>query len=76
MATELAPSISKLTSEIEVHRIERVSPKNHFHMRIFDNFTMWLSVNLVISTVSVEAIAHPFFSLGFQNQSDKTRKTP
>ncbi|MBA2288405.1 MAG: hypothetical protein H0W02_23260, partial [Ktedonobacteraceae bacterium] len=34
---------------IETHGIERVSPESRTHVRIFDNFTMWLSANLVIS---------------------------
>lgn len=49
---------------IETHGIERVSPESRTHVRIFDNFTMWLSANLVISTVGVGALAHPFLSLG------------
>jgi NCS1 nucleoside transporter family len=64
MATDIAP-LSDLARGIEVHGIERVSPHKRFHIRIFDNFTMWLSANLVISTVGVGAIAHPFFHLGF-----------
>jgi len=32
---------------IETHGIERVSPKTRAHVRIRDNFTMWLSANLV-----------------------------
>src|SRR5436305_823501 len=50
---------------IETHGIERVSPKARAHVRIFDNFTMWLSANLVISTVGLGALAIPIFSLGF-----------
>jgi NCS1 nucleoside transporter family len=50
---------------IETHGIERVSPATRAHVRIFDNFTMWLSANLVISTVGVGAIAIPFLKLGF-----------
>lgn len=50
---------------IETHGIERVSPANRTHVRIFDNFTMWLSANLVISTVALGAIAIPVFGLGF-----------
>src|SRR5881275_180872 len=52
-------------SGIETHGIERVSPKARAHVRIFDNFTMWLSANLVISTVGLGALAIPIFSLGF-----------
>ena len=50
---------------IETHGIERVSPKTRAHMRIFDNFTMWLSANLVISTVALGALSTQAFSLGF-----------
>src|SRR4051794_22958890 len=50
---------------IETHGIERVSPESRTHIRIFDNFTMWLSANLVISTVVLGAIAVPVFNLGF-----------
>ncbi|HLG75957.1 MAG TPA: cytosine permease [Ktedonobacteraceae bacterium] len=49
---------------IETHGIERVSPQTRSHVRILDNFTMWLSANLVISTVGVGAIAIPFMGLG------------
>ncbi len=64
MATDLAPP-PEITRGIEVHGIERVAPADRSHVRIFDNFTMWLSANLVISTVGVGAIAHPFLGLGF-----------
>lgn len=50
---------------LETHGIERVSPRTRTHVRIFDNFTMWLSANLVISTVGLGAIAIPFLKLGF-----------
>ena len=50
---------------IETHGIERVSPTTRTHVRIFDNFTMWLAANLVISTVALGAIANEVFGLGF-----------
>src|SRR3989454_9634984 len=50
---------------IETHGIERVSPTTRTHVRIFDNFTMWLSANLVISTIGLGALAIPIFGLGF-----------
>src|SRR5438270_14034944 len=50
---------------IETHGIERVSPTTRTHVRIFDNFTMWLSANLVISTVALGSLAHIVFNLGF-----------
>ncbi len=64
MASEIA-TIPQLEQGIETHGIERVSPKTRSHVRIFDNFTMWLSANLVISTVSLGALAVPIFQLGF-----------
>jgi NCS1 nucleoside transporter family len=50
---------------IETHGIEPVSPKERTHIRILDNFTMWLSANLVISTIALGALAVPLFGLGF-----------
>ena len=50
---------------IETHGIERVSPTTRADVRIFDNFTMWLAANLVISTVALGALAIPIFGLGF-----------
>lgn len=50
---------------IETRGIERVSPANRDHVRIFDNFTLWLSANLVISTVALGALATGVFKLGF-----------
>src|SRR5437763_3602716 len=50
---------------LETHGIERVSPKTRTHVRILDNFTMWLSANLVTSTVALGALAHTIFCLGF-----------
>ncbi len=50
---------------LETHGIERVSPKTRTHVRIRDNFTMWLSANLVISTIALGAIANVVFGLGF-----------
>ena len=50
---------------IETHGIERVSPTTRVHVRIRDNFTMWLSANLVISTIALGALAIPIFGLGF-----------
>ncbi len=64
MASDVV-NIPELGSGIETHGIERVSPTTRSHVRIFDNFTMWLSANLVISTVALGAIAIPVFGLGF-----------
>jgi NCS1 nucleoside transporter family len=65
VASETAVEIPELGEGIETHGIERVSPKTRSHVRIFDNFTMWLSANLVISTVALGALAIPIFGLGF-----------
>ncbi|GAC1651519.1 MAG: cytosine permease [Ktedonobacteraceae bacterium] len=58
-------SIPQREQGIEAQGIERVSPKTRFHVRILDNFTLWLSANLVISTVALGALALPVFGLGF-----------
>jgi len=42
---------------IETHGIERVSPETRTHTRILDNFTLWLSANLVISTIAFSWVA-------------------
>src|SRR5213595_196870 len=67
MASDMASDVVTIPEErgIETHGIERVSPKTRAHARIFDNFTMWLSANLVISTVGLGALAIPIFGLGF-----------
>src|SRR5215472_12433891 len=64
MATETV-AIPELERGVERHGIERVSPTTRAHVRIFDNFTMWLSANLVISTVALGALANVIFGLGF-----------
>ncbi|MCE1163338.1 MAG: cytosine permease [Thiomonas sp.] len=63
-AAEAAP-LPPLESGIEQRGIERVMPHERAHVRVFDNFTMWLSANLVISTVALGALAVPVFGLGF-----------
>jgi NCS1 nucleoside transporter family len=50
---------------IEAHGIERVSTASRTHVRIFDNFTLWLSANLVLSTVALGSLATAVFKLGF-----------
>lgn len=64
MTSELV-RIPELERGIERHGIERVSPQTRAHVRIFDNLTMWLSANLVISTVALGALAGSLFNLGF-----------
>jgi purine-cytosine permease-like protein len=58
-------AIPELERGIETHGIERVSPRTRAHIRIFDNCTIWLSANLVISTVALGVLAIPVFALGF-----------
>lgn len=65
MSTETTVAIPELEQGVETHGIERVSPKTRSHVRIFDNFTMWLSANLVVSTVATGALSRVFFGLGF-----------
>ena len=50
---------------IETHGIERVSPKTRTHVRILDNFTMWMSANTAISTIALGTLAVTVFQLGF-----------
>ena len=50
---------------VEQYGIERVPPAMRTHVRIFDNFTLWFSANMVISTVALGALAIPVFGLGF-----------
>lgn len=52
-------------TKIEARGIERVSPEEREHVHIFDNFTLWLSANLVISTVALGSLAINVFKLGF-----------
>jgi len=49
---------------IEARGIERVAPEARSHVRIFDNFTMWLSSNLVLSTIALGSLAINVFGLG------------
>ncbi len=58
-------SVPERERGIEIQGIERVSPATRSHIHIFDNFTLWLSANLVISTVALGALAVPVFGLGF-----------
>src|SRR6266516_6860179 len=64
MISDIA-AIPEIERGIEAQGIERVQPRARTHVRIFDNFTMWLSANLVISTIGLGALAIPIFSLGF-----------
>ena len=64
MATDTI-SIPERQAGIETDGIERVSATTRPHRRILDNFTIWMSANLVISTVALGALAVPVFGLGF-----------
>src|SRR6266567_4591680 len=61
MISDIA-AIPEIERGIEAHGIERVQPRARTHVRIFDNFTMWLSANLVLSTVVLGALPVAFFS--------------
>ena len=58
-------AIPELEQGIEAHGIERVLPRTRAHVRIFDNFTMWFSANMVLSTIVLGALATNVFALGF-----------
>jgi NCS1 nucleoside transporter family len=64
MATGIS-AVPELEQGIETHGIERVQPGSRFHVRIVDNFTLWLSANMVISTVALGTLATSVFGLGF-----------
>lgn len=49
---------------IEVQGIERVPPTARSHVRIFDNFTLWLAANTVLSTLVLGTLAINVFGLG------------
>jgi len=58
-------AVPELEQGIETWGIERVQPRTRAHFRIFDNYTLWFSANMVISTVVLGAIANVVFGLGF-----------
>lgn len=60
-----AAAIRRLTRRIEQRGIERVPENDRHHFNVFDNFTLWLSANLVVSTVALGALARQVFHLGF-----------
>src|SRR5579875_1972226 len=60
-----APAAPELDRGIEARGIERVPAEARADARIANNFTMWFSANLVISTVALGALAVPVFGLGF-----------
>ena len=64
MATDIAV-MPELDRGIEARGIERVPPKMRLHIRVSDNCTIWLSANMVISTVALGALSTSVFGLGF-----------
>src|SRR5579864_1111651 len=64
MAIDIATA-PELEQGIEVQGIERTPPKARAHIRITDNCTIWLSANMVISTVAIGALATGVFFMGF-----------
>ena len=56
---------AQATRGLERWGIERVGPHERHHRRLFDNFTLWLSANLVVSTVALGGLAVPVYHLGF-----------
>ena len=50
---------------IETLGIERVLPHQRTDRRLINNFTLWLSANLNLSTVALGSLAVPVFHLGF-----------
>ncbi len=58
-------STADVKSGVETQGIERIAPAHRFDTYIFGNFTLWLSANLVITTVALGALAVPVFGLGF-----------
>jgi NCS1 nucleoside transporter family len=65
MADTNLATVPQLERGVEQRGIERVSPATRSHLTIRDNFWLWLSANLVISTVALGALAIPTFGLGF-----------
>src|SRR6266567_8063191 len=62
----MASNISTMPERgIETRGIERVPPKARADVRVFNNFTLWLSANMVISTFALGTLASVVFGLGF-----------
>jgi NCS1 nucleoside transporter family len=57
--------IPELERGIETRGIERVPPGYRADLRILNNFTLWLSANMVISTFALGTLATSVFGLGF-----------
>lgn len=63
--TSRPPERSPKPLGMERRGIDRVLPHERSHLNLWDNFTLWLSANLVISTVALGALAIPVFHQGF-----------
>src|SRR5215467_8457567 len=57
--------IPELEQGIETRGIERVPPTYRADRRILNNFTLWFSANMVISTFAIGTLATSVFELGF-----------
>ncbi len=53
-----------LDQGIETQGTERVLPTARSHVRILDNFTLWLAANTVLSTIVLGTLAINVFGLG------------
>ena len=51
--------------DVETQGIERIAPTTRSDTHILNNFTLWLSANMVVTTIALGALAVPVFSLGF-----------
>ena len=52
-------------SALELSGIERVDPSDRTDTHSFDNLTVWLSANTVVSSVALGSLAVPLFHLGW-----------
>ncbi|KAG2172288.1 hypothetical protein INT43_004830 [Umbelopsis isabellina] len=50
---------------METQGIHPVPEDQRTHTRMFDNFTMWFSVNTTLANLSIGALAIPVYGLGF-----------
>ncbi len=62
---EQSIEIPELERGIETRGIERVPPTYRADRRILNNFTVWCSANMVISTFAIGTLATSVFGLGF-----------
>lgn len=66
MSNQLEDRLKQMeqSAGIEMHGIDRVLPDKRTHVRIFDNFTLWASANMVLSTLALGSLATTIFKLG------------